>query len=63
MFLDSFSFSQLIREGLLILLCPKYIQKKEINRAREHALKAIDINPDFDGPIKLLDRIEIFNRE
>jgi hypothetical protein len=31
-----------------------YIQEKQIIKAKNHALKALEINPDYEGAKKLL---------
>ena len=41
-----------------LLLAEMYLENGEIENAREHALKAQEINPEFDGPRKLIREIE-----
>ena len=41
-----------------LLLAEMYLENGENENAREHALKAQEINPEFDGPRKLIREIE-----
>ena len=40
------------------LLSEMYLENEEIMKAREHAVKAQDINPDHEGPRELMRKIE-----
>ena len=41
-----------------LLLSEMYLENEEIKKAREHAVKAQDINPEHDGPRELMRKIE-----
>ena len=41
-----------------LLLSEMYLENEEIKKAREHAVKAQDINPEHEGPSELMRKIE-----
>ena len=41
-----------------LLLSEMYLENEEIKKAREHAVKAQDINPEHEGPRELMKKIE-----
>ena len=44
-----------------LILAEMYLENKEIENARGHALKAQEINPEHDGPKELLEKIGGFS--